>query len=253
MYTAIKSLAGWVSEHLVEFLVGFVILSLFVSVYSIWAGDSESINKESLLMPFVVAVGLFLAWIQYLSNKNTQRKEAALTYYPRPMELERIEMDIDRVINFWSSSDAMASHEVKLMLDEDITLTEYELCWERLSNQVKRDIVDIYYKYYSSKSLHHKEKTLSKMDYKKYYSPLIKEQFIDVRRKFHLYLNQIEGFCLALNKGNIDSSTAKEMYVHKLGNHFRKAKPYIDAVRAKKNAPDIYIQFEKVIKKWQAY
>ncbi len=211
-------------------------------------------------------VGLFLAWIQFLSNKSVQRKEAALTYYPRPMELERIENEIDRVLNFWSSSYAMASHEVKLMLDEEITSVEYQLCWDRLSNQVKREILDVYNKYHAEKpkSQSYNSPNTGDHNYDKLpnqvcglaycddYAPLIKERFLDIRRKFHLYLNQIEGFCLALNKGNIDSKTAKEMYVHKLENHFRKAKPYIDAVRAKRNSPEIYIQFEKVIDKWKS-
>lgn len=247
-------------EHIVDVVIALIFLSMTCFIAWLWITNKKDNLDYQLVMPVIVTAGLFLAWVQFLSNKSTQRKEAALTYYPRPMELEKTENDIDMVIQFWSSSYAMASHEVKLMLDEEITQTEYKLCWERLSNQIKREIIEIYEKY-NSRNLNTEgfdnsksnERTdyESSFQYKEQYNDLIKEKFIDVRRKFHLYLNQIEGFCLALNKGNIDSNTAMEMYSYKLGNHFRKAKPYIDALRVKKGEPEIYIQFERVVDKWK--
>lgn len=241
----LKELAKRVLEHWVDVFIALVFLMLACFLYIEISADKGE-GTGYIIMPVIVSIGLFLAWLQFLSNKSRQRKEAALTYYPRPMELEKVENDIDMVIRFWSSSYAMASHEVKLMLDEEISNIEYELCWERLSDYVKREIIDVYVKYYSASYA----ELNPGLKYRVEFNPLIKERFVEVRRKFHLYLNQIEGFCLALNKGNIDSRTARDMYYHKLGNHFRKAKPYIDAVRIKKNEPGIYIEFEKVIEKW---
>lgn len=248
MNNYIKELVKKFLEHKVDTLIIFIFVLIGFFLYLEYDKKPET-NNSHILMPIVVLTGLFLAWLQFISNKSRQRKEAALTYYPRPMELEKVENDIDMVINFWSSHYAMASHEVKLMLDEDITSIEYELCWERLSEQIKREIVDVFSKYYSIDKNH--VFNFNKLSYREEYNVLIKEKFVSVRRKFNLYLNQIEGFCLALNKGNIDSDTAKSMYVHKLENHFRKAKPYIDALRIKKNTPEIYIEFEKVVYKWK--
>jgi hypothetical protein len=63
-------------------------------------------------------------------------------------------------------------------------------------------------------------------------------------------LNQIEGYCLAINNGNIDSNAAKKLYSHKFKYHFKKAQGYIDMVRIDKQDKMLYIEFERVLDKW---
>lgn len=250
---------GWLLEHFVDVFIGLSFLIFGWFLYKGY-GLQKLTTDTDLLMVFVVSIGLFLTWLQFLSSKHTKRKEAALTYYPRPMELEKVENDIDMVIRFWSSNYTMQSYEVKLMLDQEITPDEYRLCWTNISEEIKRDIFDTYDKYYSTGDVETSEQpevlnaepvSRSTIEYREEYNTLIREKFVGIRRKLNLYLNQIEGFCLAINNGSIHSESAKRIYIHKLTNHYRKAKPYIDELRIAKNSNELFIEFERVVDRWK--
>lgn len=243
-----KELNDFLKEHTSEIFVG-LIFSSFIITFFIYR-DCVFTKKEikDFLMPIVVLVGFFLAWLQFLFYKHNKKKEAALTYFPRPMELEKIENQIDKVIQFWSKKDPLNTYEVKLMIGETIDNDEYKLIWKKLSNSIKREIIKECREICASKDEH------ISIEYEENYNDLIDEVYIDTRRKLNLYLNQVEGYCLALNKGNIDSKTSYDMFSHKFShkfsNHFRKARIYIDMVREQKNEPDLYKEFESVLRKW---
>jgi len=159
------------------------------------------------------------------------------------MELEGIENEIDKVIGFWRRSDPLHSFEVKLMLEKKITDNEYHLIWERLPPSRKRDLLV---------KAGEKEPQNPDPDFKKKYQLFVDETFLETRRKLNLYLNQIENYCLVINRGVISSKVAYELYSHKFPGHFRKAQTYIDTVRKEKGDPSIYCEFEKVVTRWKS-
>ena len=160
------------------------------------------------------------------------------------MELEKIENEIDKVIQFWSRKDPLNTYEVKLMLGDSIDNDEYKLIWKKLSSSIKRKIIKEYNEYSQA------DENINSIEYDEKYNDFINEIYVDTRRKLNLYLNQVEGYCLALNKGNIDSKTSYDMFSHKFPNHYRKARTYIDMVREEKNDRELYKEFENVLRKW---
>lgn len=240
----------WIKEHLNELLISVLFLT---SVYFIWQKRGQIFSSEQFPHYFTALVGLFgifLGWLQFIFYKYNKKKEAAITYFPKPLELEGLEGEIDATINFWTRKEPLDNYEVKLMLGQAIEEEEYKLIWKKLSTKSKNDIIR------QARNLS-EEKQDNNMDhnnisycYKEKYAIFIDELYRQTRRKLNAYLNQIEGYCLAINKGNIDLQASKELFVHKFYHHFRKARPYIEAVRHEKNDKNLYIEFEKVLKKW---
>lgn len=235
MSILVKFFLTWVRAHWVDFCfaIGFIAFYRYVL---------HPFNEEYLTAYVAYAVGV-AAWLQFIYYKYSSKKDAALNYFPRPMELERIENEIDKVIGFWRRPDPLHSFEVKLMLEKKITENEYHLIWERLPPSRKRDLM--------AKA---GEKKVESPDpeFKKKYQLFIDETFLETRRKLNLYLNQIENYCLAINRGVISGKVAYELYSHKFPGHFRKAQTYIDIVRKEKADPSIYCEFEKVVTRWKS-
>ena len=100
----IKQTKDFLVEHFSEIFVGFIFLSFAIAFY---VYKDSVFTKEDIIMPMV---GFFLAWLQFLFYKYNKKKEAALTYFPRPMELEKIENEIDKVIQFWSRKDPLNTY-----------------------------------------------------------------------------------------------------------------------------------------------
>ena len=240
----IKQTKDFLVEHFSEIFVGFIFLSFAIAFYVYKDCVFTKEDIKDFIMPMVVLVGVFLAWLQFLFYKYNKKKEAALTYFPRPMELEKIENEIDKVIQFWSRKDPLNTYEVKLMLGDNIDNDEYKLIWKKLSSSIKRRIIKENNEYSPA------DENINSIEYDEKYNDFINEIYVDTRRKLNLYLNQVEGYCLALNKGNIDSKTSYDMFSHKFPNHYRKARTYIDMVREEKNDRELYKEFENVLRKW---
>lgn len=83
------------------------------------------------------------------------------------MEPEEIENQINCVLNYWSSVHLLDSYVVKILLDEEITNNEYKLYWERLSESVKREIYDTYFKYYGGSQAIKGKQLSYKVEYNK--------------------------------------------------------------------------------------
>lgn len=219
-----------------------IITSIFFLVFIFWIIYLITKDQNGLkdyIEPLIILIGSSIAWIQFIVQKNNKKKEAALTYFPKATELDKIENEIDEVINFWSSSEPLDSYVVKLLLDEKLDNNEYKLIWNKLSFGIKNKIV--------------KEVGIddSNLDFKEEYKPYIHDIYSKVRRKLNLYLNQIESYCLAINNGVIDSKSAYDFYSYKFKWHFIKARLYIDRLRIIKNADNLYIELEKVIDQWK--
>lgn len=236
-----KKIYYYTIDHFVEILVlSFFLVSMGLVLYH---HDTVIEDFKSYAMPIVVMIGFFLTWLQFMFHKSNKKKEATLTYFPRPMELEKIEHEIDEVINFWSREEPLDNYEVKLLLSLPLEEAEYILVWDKLSFSIKRSILKECGIKYKGKD------DILKYDTK--YNKFINEYYVKTRRKLNLYLNQIEGYCLSINNGSIDSKAAKLNYAHKFERHFNKAKPYIDKMRQIKNEKDFFIQYETVLKKWE--
>jgi len=239
----IKRVWLYTIEHINEIIVItlFLIISYFIYKHQDIIFTKE--NFKTYAMPFVALLGIFLAWLQFIFHKYNKRKEAALTYFPRPLELENIENEIDQIINFWTRQEPLDNYEVRLMTGKEINNDEYSLIWKKISLPLKQEIINHF---------NNNQNNIENMqfDYEEKYNPYINELYITARRKLNAYLNQIEGYCLAINKGNIDLNSSKELFSHKFYNHFKKARPYIEIVRKDKQSPDLYIEYEIVLKKW---
>ena len=227
-------------EHFNEIFIGILFLIVFLGIFNF----RELVFTKDLFnqyaTSFVALFGIFLTWVQFLFYKQNKKKESALTYFPRPMELGELESSIDKIIGFWSRSAPLDNYEVRLMDGKSILSNEYKLIWGKLSITNKIEII----KHYDN------EPDISKLEYKKKYNIFINELYKGARRKLISYLNQIEGYCLAINKGNIDSKAAKDLFAHKFYHNFRKARPYIEMVRESKGDKSIFIEFETVLRKW---
>jgi hypothetical protein len=224
----------WLKENFIYLITVIFFMSfIFWLIYLI-------INENGIkdyIEPLIILIGSFIAWIQFIVQKHNKKKEVALTYFPKVTELDKIENEIDEVINFWSSAEPLDSYVVKLLLDEKLNDDEYKLIWNKLSFGVKNKIST--------------EENNTELDFKEEYKPYIHDIYAKVRRKLNLYLNQIESYCLAINNGVIDSKSAYNFYSHKFKWHFIKARLYIDKLRIIKNENNLYSELEKVVEEWK--
>ena len=72
----------------------------------------------------------------------------------------------------------------------------------------------------------------------------------EVRIKLKNYLNLLESFCAAIRMGAVDSESAKQMWFDKFSRHYNELLPYIEHVRTKFNAPNIYEHLEYIVNSW---
>jgi len=229
---------------LVENFNEIFVSSLFV-IFSITMYYSNNYFKnggeyDGYAMPSVALFGIFLAWIQFLFYKRNGKKRAALTYLPNPIELEGLESTINAITGFFSNDDPLDKYQVGLMVEERIDDDEYKLIWKRISITNKNKIIkDVQGKRSANK------------DYDPKYNLHIDELYRKARSKLVAYLNLIEGYCLAVNKGNIDIKSSKGLFAYKFGNYFRKAKPFIDKARSNYRASTLFIELEGILKKWE--
>jgi len=243
----LKNLWLYIQEHINEIITSIFFIIIIYIIYTNKHSIFTEKDFKSYIMAFVALFGIFLAWLQFMFHKYNSKKEAAVTYFPRPLELEKIESEIDQVINFWKRKEPLDNYEVRLMTSKSIEDDEYRLIWKKLSIPLRKQILD------NSCLCCKKDKEIdiSILDiYENKYNPFIDELYLNVRRKLNAYLNQIEAYCLAVNKGNIDLKSSKELWSHKFFNHFQKARPYIEMVRKDIGDNSIYLEFENVLKKW---
>ena len=113
-----KKIYYYTKDHFIEILV-LSFFSFFIGLL-IYHHEIVINDFKSYAMPIVVMIGFFLTWLQFMFHKSNKKKEATLTYFPRPMELEKIEHEIDEVINFWSREEPLDNYEVKLLLSYNI-------------------------------------------------------------------------------------------------------------------------------------
>jgi hypothetical protein len=243
----LKNIWLYFEEHINEIITSVLFIIIVYLIYTNKTYILKEENIQSYIMPFVALFGIFLAWLQFMFHKYNKKKEAAVTYFPRPLELEKIESEIDQIINFWKRKEPLDNYEVKLMTNKNIDNDEYRLIWKKLSIPLRKEILD------SSCLCCKKDEEIdiSILDnYDDKYNPFIDELYRQVRRKLNAYLNQIEAYCLAVNKGNIDLKSSKELYSHKFYSNFIKARPYIEMIRNDIGEKAIYLEFENVLKKW---
>ncbi|WP_418180565.1 DUF4760 domain-containing protein [Aliarcobacter lanthieri] len=224
---------------------GFTILIIILCVYIFFDYQYITENKEHYIMPTIVTLATFLTWLQFIFYRGNKRKESALTYFPKPMELEKIENEIDKVLQIWIGEYPINSYEVKLMIGEKIKKEHYKLIWNTLSYSMKVKVISEYTKIDES------FKIKRDLKYDKNFNRLIDETYFDIRRKVNLYLNQIEGYCLALNNGNIDKDVAYDMFSYKFPHFYDKVFTYISMTRKKKGHNDLYSEFEKIVHEWK--
>jgi hypothetical protein len=229
----------FLKEYWQELLIGLIFVSAFyLYLLNINLYKTNTKIDSTYIQNGILLFTVFIAWIQFLFYKFNKKKEAAITYFPKPLELQQLENDIDEIINFWSSNDPLDINVVNLMLGKYVSNDEYKIIWDKkLSIGVKERIVNRF-----------DNKTF---EYKPKYNDWIKQEFLNVRRKLNAYLNQIEGYCSAVNEGNISSSAAKKLFEHKFKSHYKKAWHYIEAVRKEKGDDGLYIEFEKVVNSWR--
>jgi len=243
----LKNIWLYFEEHINEIITSVLFIIIVYFIYTNKTYILKEENIQSYIMPFVALFGIFLAWLQFMFHKYNKKKEAAVTYFPRPLELEKIESEIDQIINFWKRKEPLDNYEVKLMTNKNIDNDKYRLIWKKLSIPLRKEILD------SSCLCCKKDEEIdiSILDnYDDKYNPFIDELYRQVRRKLNAYLNQIEAYCLAVNKGNIDLKSSKELYSHKFYSNFIKARPYIEMIRNDIGEKAIYLEFENVLKKW---
>jgi len=233
----IEKVKLWFKENSINIITIVFFLSFIYWVAELIVNDVN--GTKDYIEALIILIGSFLAWMQFVFQQTNRKKEAALTYFPKPTELDKIENEIDEVINFWSSSEPLDSYVIKLLLDEELNQNEYELIWEKLAFSIKIKIV---------KEANDNNTSLA---FKEEYKPYVHDIYAKVRRKLNLYLNQIESYCLAINNGIIDSKSAYEFYSYKFKWHFIKARLYIDRLRILKNSDELYSELEKVIEQWK--
>jgi len=229
-----------IKPHFIDMLV-LISLAVFIFFYIIYIPfkKSDGTWEWLALQNFILLLTIFFGWIQFLFYKVNKKKEAALTYFPKPLELEQLENEIDKVINFWSSNEPLEPYVVSLMVgEENVEECHYELIWNKFSIEVKWKIKQLF------------KDNSDNFNYKSKYKPWIRQELLNIRRKLNAYLNQIEAYCLSINTGNIDSKSAALLFNHKFKKHFNKSFPYIDKVRRLNNDKNLYIEFEKVVKSW---
>ena len=161
---------------------------------------------------------------QLVDDRNWRKLNFVFSFFPSPVELEKIEADIDGYIGFWTRNEPFSELEVKGLLDSNI-LTDTEI--ETLI------------------------KKYTELGYKSINKTEFKVVFADIGRKLKTYLNLIEKYCVGLNAGVGDIECAKHIYGFKFRAHFAKAKPYIEKVRDKKGDPSLFIELEKVLRVWE--
>jgi len=236
-----KDIKPYILDWIISLLLTIIIFAF------LWK-SSFYINGNlnySALQTLALLLTLFAGWLQFITYKKNKKKEAALTYFPKPLELEQLENDIDKVINFWSSNEPLEPFIVSIMTGEgnNINKCHYELIWNKFSIEIQEKIV----KKFKNNGQIIKD---SEYQFDEKYIPWIKHELLNVRRKLNAYLNQIEGYCLSINIGNIDNKSAALIFKHKFKKHFNKSFPYIDKVRRLNSDNSIYIEFEKVVKNW---
>jgi len=238
-----------IKPYLIDIIV-LLSLTIFIIYYiiNIPFKKSNGTWEWLALQNFILLLTIFFGWIQFLFYKVNKKKEAALTYFPKPLELEQLENDIDKIINFWSSNEPLEPYVVSIMIGEEDNISDcnYELIWNKFSIEIQEKIV----KKFNNTNIYTFDNITNKYKFKKEYIPWIKQELLNVRRKLNAYLNQIEGYCLSINIGNIDSKSAALLFSYKFKKHFNKSFSYIDKVRRLNGDNNLYIEFEKVVKNW---
>lgn len=74
----------------------------------------------------------------------------------------------------------------------------------------------------------------------------------EVELKLKNYLNVLEKYALAINIELVDERVAKRAFKTKMISHFREMKPFIQHLRAVRNAPTAFSELEKVCSRWEA-
>lgn len=74
----------------------------------------------------------------------------------------------------------------------------------------------------------------------------------EIRVTLKNYLNSLEAYCLAINKGLADEDTAKRFYSHKIVRHYIELHPYIEKQRNMLHEPRLYMEMKSVYDKWRA-
>lgn len=240
-----NSIRKFFVNYLVDFVTAILFIAAFVLVYMFNGNGNVDGKSQISIIPYVALFGFFLAWLQFLHYKHKHKKESAVSYFPKPLDLEKIENEIDSVIRFWNREDTLHSFEVSLMMGNDISEDEYKLIWNSLSISKKIYLIEKLNKLRTEKIEAINVIYISSLD------PFIKELFVETRRKLNSYLNQMEGYALAVNKGIIDRESAHELFSHKFSNHYMKAYTYINAVRKAKGSPTLYIELEHLVNSWK--
>lgn len=66
------------------------------------------------------------------------------------------------------------------------------------------------------------------------------------------YLNALEAYCLAVNCGLASEEVAEKIWGYKLVRHYKELLPYITTARHKAQNDEIFIELERLCKKWAA-
>jgi hypothetical protein len=149
-------------------------------------------------------------------NRTWNKLNATYNLLPTPVELEKIESEIDDVTKFWTRDEKFNDIEVKALCGlEKISSDEVKTI--KANDQSDDDAIILWSR---------------------------------TGRKLKLYINLIEMYCAAINCGVVDSEVAKHVYGFKFNRHHNKLQSYITYLRNMKKDNSIYIELEKVTKAW---
>ena len=161
-------------------------------------------------------VSIVIATWRIVVDKKWNKLEFTYNFLPNPVELERIEKDIDEVIALWTRTES-----------EPLVISEVKALFSRsLDPGEEKDM----------------EQRHPEWDKKKWASS---------GRKLKVYANLIEKYCAAINSGVADSDAAKDVYGFKFKAMYTKLVNYIEWVRKDRNENDLYIEWEHTVNnKW---
>lgn len=184
-----------------------------------WNWIVQNGSGISAIAAILGLVSLFLILKQIRDSRLWNKLHFTYTYFPNPREFEEIEMFLDERIAFWKRDDPLNEIEVRVLIGKgNVSNEDLQNLAESFGPSAKKDKAE--------------------------------QELYEAGRKLKLYLNQIEGYCAAIQAGVVDSDSAKRLYAYKFRRTYERALPWIVKLRSIMNEDSIYIEMEEVLNKW---
>jgi hypothetical protein len=184
-----------------------------------WSWIITNASALTAMASFFGLISLVLIFKQVKESRMWNKLHFTYTFFPNPLEFEAIEIFLDERISFYKRNTPLNDIEVKALIGkEPISEDDKKKLSESLGPACDKNKVE--------------------------------QELYEAGRKLKLFLNQIESYCAAISAGIIDSESAKNVYEYKFRNTYEKALPWIEKLRVIKNEPRLFIETEKILKKW---